>query len=334
MALFPAERRLEVLADIQARFDRLDVAYKSVNGTPIETAILIPKTLSSNNSPQNAPVLVHFHGGGLVCGTNPEPFFLVDWIRDLAYSAGAILLSPAYRLVPESKAVDSLTDVADFWAWLHHHDRPLSSVIHPLLSHVTPDFSRVATVGESAGGFLALQSALAFNGTAKLRAAIVQYGAIFSDVEAWNPDPAVGVDRSGFEEVVRGYVRGLKEGEIQVSAPWPEKAELVLAALQGGFMRELSGDDPEGRMTLEYAITRVKEEGSLVPPIWFIQGSEDTLVAKEAMDEVVERLKREVEGVQVKYTIREGDHGFDVGARLEDDWVAEGVEWVNGFWLG
>ena len=29
--------------------------------------------------PTTAPVLVNFHGGALLMGTNPEPFFLADW---------------------------------------------------------------------------------------------------------------------------------------------------------------------------------------------------------------------------------------------------------------
>ncbi|GAB1319262.1 hypothetical protein MFIFM68171_09472 [Madurella fahalii] len=333
MTLDSPERGLEVLADIKARFDRLDVTYKAVNGTSIETAILIPKTLSSNTSPQTAPVLVHFHGGGLVCGTNPEPFFLVDWIRDLAHSTGAIIVSPAYRLAPEAKAVDSLADVADFWAWLHRSDSPLSSTVRGLFPHLTPDLSRIATAGESAGGFLALQSALVFNGMARVRAAIVEYGALFSDVRAWNPGPGEGVDRSAFEKVVREYMGALRDGAVRVASPWPDRSELVFAALQGGLMRELYGADPDGKMTLTYALARAKERGG-VPPVWVIQGAQDSLVAKEAMDEVVEGLRREVEGVQVKYTICEGDHGFDWLAKLEDDWVAEGVEWMKGFWLG
>lgn len=70
------ERGQQVTLDLQTRFDRIDVAYKTVNNTPIETAIFVPKTLSSATT---APVLVHFHGGALITGTFPEPFFLTDW---------------------------------------------------------------------------------------------------------------------------------------------------------------------------------------------------------------------------------------------------------------
>lgn len=74
------ERGPSVTADLEARFHRLDVTYKEVNGTAIGTAIFIPKIASSSTTePTPVPVLVHFHGGGLVTGANPEPFFLPDW---------------------------------------------------------------------------------------------------------------------------------------------------------------------------------------------------------------------------------------------------------------
>jgi acetyl esterase/lipase len=61
------------------RFERVDTVYKTVNGTPISTAILIPKTLVHESALKACPLLVHFHGGGLYMGTNPEPYFLSNW---------------------------------------------------------------------------------------------------------------------------------------------------------------------------------------------------------------------------------------------------------------
>ena len=75
----PPERGLQVVADLQAKFDRIDVTYKTVNNTAIKTAIFVPKSLVSAAKPTTAPVLVHFHGGALIMGDNPEPFFLSDW---------------------------------------------------------------------------------------------------------------------------------------------------------------------------------------------------------------------------------------------------------------
>jgi len=63
--------------ELQENYDRIDVNYKTVNNTSIETAVFVPKCLSTKKL--TTPIIVHFHGGGLILGTNPEPFCLSDW---------------------------------------------------------------------------------------------------------------------------------------------------------------------------------------------------------------------------------------------------------------
>jgi acetyl esterase/lipase len=74
MAFIPSERSLQVLADLRARFDRIDIPYKTVYNTPITAAIFVPKTIPVA-WPTTAPVLAHFHGGALLMGTNPRTLF-------------------------------------------------------------------------------------------------------------------------------------------------------------------------------------------------------------------------------------------------------------------
>ncbi|KAK4149180.1 Alpha/Beta hydrolase protein [Chaetomidium leptoderma] len=328
MAMIPPERGLQVAADLQARFERTDVAYKTVNNTPIETAIFVPSTLSSGAGAKTdapVPVLVHFHGGGLILGAFPEPFFLTDWVRDLVHTTPCIFVSPGYRLIPEARAVDILDDVADFWTWLHAH---LPAAIHARWPHLTPDLARVAAVGESAGGYLALQSALLFNGAAKLRAVIAQYPAMYPDLAGFSPSPPAA--DPALAAVVTDYIKAIQPGAVRVSTPWPEKAELVVAAVGSGLIRELYGEDKEGRLTLAYALAKAEE---VPPPIWVIQGDEDFMVPKAGADEMVERMKKERPTAVVKYTVRPGGHGFDAIDTLEDDWVKEGVDFAKGYWL-
>ena len=65
------------MATLFPRFERVDTIYKTLNGTPFPTAVLVPKTLKSVQ--KTCPLLVHFHGGGLFMGTNLEPRFLSLW---------------------------------------------------------------------------------------------------------------------------------------------------------------------------------------------------------------------------------------------------------------
>ncbi|KAK3294507.1 Alpha/Beta hydrolase protein [Chaetomium fimeti] len=321
-----AEASARVAADLETRFDRINVAYKTVNNTALETAIFIPKTVSSSTAAATAPVLVHFHGGALITGAAPDLLFLGDWVRDFAHTAGAIFLSPAYRLAPETPAVEILDDIADFWTWLH---AALPGTIRAQFPHLSPDLNRIAAIGESAGGYLALQSALQFSGPARgLRAVIAQYPGIFPDLPAFNPRP--DPPDAALDAVVDGYVRGLEPGAMRVATAWPGLADLAVAALQNGRLRGLLGEDPEGRLTLRYALARAEE----VPPaVWVIQGEQDTLVAKEAADQLVDMLKRERPRAVVRYTVREGDHAFDAVSSLQDEWLAEGVEFIKGHWL-
>ncbi|KAK4238540.1 Alpha/Beta hydrolase protein [Achaetomium macrosporum] len=326
----PPERGEQVIADLQSKFDRVDIAYKTVNNTPIETAIFVPKSLASGPGAQAPPVLVNFHGGALIMGANPEPFFMTDWIRDFAYTTNSILLCPAYRFIPESRAVDILDDVSDFWTWLHAH---LPAEITARYPHLAPDLTRVVASGESAGGYLALQSALQFNRTAKLRAAMAQYPALFPDLPGFSARPEGVPGQSQFDAVVDDAIKSAKANNgsvIRTSSPWPAKVDLLVAVFSTGRLAELYGEDPEGRLTLGYALAQAEE---VPPPIWVIQGTEDTIVHKQWTDEAVARLGKEKPKAVVKYTVKPGPHGFDHHNQLEDDWVKEGVEFIKGYWL-
>lgn len=69
---------MTMAADLLARFDRQDLVYKTVNDTPLSVAILTPLSLTHNDV-KTYPVIVHFHGGALVVGTNPDPAFTSRW---------------------------------------------------------------------------------------------------------------------------------------------------------------------------------------------------------------------------------------------------------------
>ena len=183
-------------------------------------------------------------------------------------------------------------------------------------------------MGESAGGYLALQSAFLFNRTANLRAVIAQYPALHTDLAAFNPRPAK--PDPALDAVVADYVKGVVPGTVRTSTAWPGNAEKTIAALTNGLVRGLFGADPEGRLTLGYALRQAEQE---LPPVWVIQGDEDELVAKGAADELVERVRAERPGAVVKYTVRPGGHGFDGESTLADGWVKEGVEFVKRYWL-
>jgi acetyl esterase len=93
------------------------------------------------------PVLLYFHGGGLVMGTNHsfEPL-----ARALASASGATVVAVDYRLAPESPPPAQFNDAYAATEWASRNAAELGV-----------DAGRLAVVGDSAGGSLAAAVALA-----------------------------------------------------------------------------------------------------------------------------------------------------------------------------
>ncbi|KAH8678686.1 Alpha/Beta hydrolase protein [Tricladium varicosporioides] len=103
-------------------------------------------TPNSNPAGKLRPGIFYVHGGGQILGTR---HFLIaptfPWIKEL----DAVLVTPEYRLSPESKHPNALHDCYAALAWLSTHTRELGI-----------DPSRVMIAGHSAGGGLAAGLAL------------------------------------------------------------------------------------------------------------------------------------------------------------------------------
>ncbi len=142
------------------------------------------------------------------------------------------------------------------------------------------NLSRIAAGGESSGGFLSLQSAFLFNGTARIRAVIAQYPAMYVDIASYNPRPVPkDMVPAGADAVVDEYMARVKRGELPVrlSSPWPELEGLLNAMGQTGRHREMLGGDE--RLTLGFALKEARAKGEGVPAIWVVQGEDDKVVS-------------------------------------------------------
>ena len=93
-----------------------------------------------------APVILYFHGGGWVTGTL-DTYDASD--RALANSTGAIVLSVAYRLAPENRFPTAQDDADASYAWLLRNAASIGA-----------DPRQIALAGESAGGNLAIDTAI------------------------------------------------------------------------------------------------------------------------------------------------------------------------------
>jgi len=107
----------------------------------------IPIRIYRPSTESGGPVLVYFHGGGMVMGSNHsfEPL-----ARTLASVSDATVVAVDYRLAPENPAPAQFDDAYSATAWVAANADSLGV-----------DPTRLAVVGDSAGGSLAAAVTLA-----------------------------------------------------------------------------------------------------------------------------------------------------------------------------
>jgi alpha-L-fucosidase 2 len=138
--------------------DRKDVEYGRAGGQ----ALLLDLHVPDGAGPFPAAILVH--GGGFDEGsraTNVRPLFapLAD--------AGFAWFSIDYRLAPKAKLPDAVEDLRSAIRWVKSHAAEF---------HV--DTSKIALIGESAGGFLVNYQGTHETADTKVRAVVDFYGPV------------------------------------------------------------------------------------------------------------------------------------------------------------
>lgn len=251
-----------------------------------------------------------------------------DWILDLALANDAILVMPDYRLMPEASGLDILQDVHSFFTWLLAPENLQSH----LPGEISPDLNNILVTGESAGGWLAIQSA--FHAPNSIKAVIAHYPMLdlrdkyyTQDYEKHLFDPPIPqLDRS----ILRDFAANLRGNEVVTSAMPPARSEIFASMLQQGSFGKFFGDDSRLYPIEMLKLDRVES----VPPTWILHGKQDSAIPIDGTYRYVKVLKEKLADAKVHLSYREGDHGFDnlPPARLDEEWVKEGVAFINQYW--
>lgn len=233
------------------------------------------------------------------------------------------MVAPNYRLLPESSGADILEDLADFWAWTQNSLPEFLASASPV--PLTVDLTHILITGESAGGYMAIQSALTLP-KGFIKALMLQYPNTQRNVPSGRTTiMTMPVPPSEF---VDQHLASVKPGTIVSSAEPPERLDLMFAILTHA-RNEFLGK--EKRFNLIEAI----EDVSSFPSMWLMHGTEDEVVPVERSERFVEKLRRVHPGTKVRLTLRPGGHGFDTEMVSErEGWLREGLEWIEGEWFG
>ncbi|KAM0713401.1 hypothetical protein Q7P37_010363 [Cladosporium fusiforme] len=325
----PAEARLGETSDIaplvsflaseeSPGFSVQDAVYKTVNGHEISASVLLQEPIQSGKH----PVIVRWHGGGLVNGHRLFAQWIAPYILDHARQTDAIMIFPDYRLLPGvESALDILDDVRDFFAWLF-----AGGLSEMLDRSISADLENVLVCGESAGGWLALQSGF-IQGPAKIRAIISQYPMIDMRSDHWTvPGPDKYLQGAAFVDPERLKVYYEPGEQIVTSRIPPIGGEIYHSLVQRGLYGKAFGDD-----ALLYPMESL-EQGHSLPPLWLLHGSADTIVPPDGSTRFAEIL-RQGGNSPVNFTIIQGEeHLFDVDTGIDEDWVQDGLAFIGKYW--
>ncbi|KAJ7583877.1 Alpha/Beta hydrolase protein [Mycena floridula] len=304
-----------------APFNIFTATYKTVHDHEIQADVLIPKSIS----PAKCPVVVRFHGGGLVFGARLYPDWFAQWSIDYALKHSAIIVAADYRLLPEAKGKDLLEDLDDLWKWLH---KDFPAFLAESAPGFSPDLTRILSTGESGGGYMAIQLALS---QPSIRGVIATYPKIHLRSDFYKKGEKPANYMLGYpavpESVLDEHLASMAPNAVVSSAQPPLRMELAMAINQHGRLLEFFGTEPE-----LFPFDRI-EHVSAISPMLIIHGIEDSAVPVEHSRLFVEKLKQFLPDTKVELVTVPGEHGFDLEANLEMPWLKEGLKMVTSEWL-
>lgn len=245
---------------------------------------------------EQAPLLIYIHGGGLIWGTrndmNPEQIRLYN-------EAGFNVCSVDYRLAPETKLSEIREDVKDLLVWIKTQAS----------AQFDFDRERVAVIGSSAGGYLALLAGT-FDVKPDAIVSFYGYGHVTGD---WyrNPSPHF----TSMPKVPEMLAKQLIQPHPISSSPIERRYAIYLyCRQQGTWLDWIAGSDAVDEDQLaHYAPLELAD--SEYPATLLIHGEDDEDVPYA--ESVAMKEKLDAAGVPNELlTIARGKHNFD--ANMDD----------------
>lgn len=283
-----------------------------------------------------------------------QPWFSA-WSLELALKHNVVIVNPDYRLLPEASGEDILDDLDDFWKWL---ERDLGNALEDRESYrdLTVDLNKILIYGDSAGGYLSVQTALShYDPSSKaaiprIRAIISAYPMLDLRSKFWTTDyekPMFGNAQIP-EAFIEQFISSISSTPAVISNAGvidSPRMQLAIALGQHGRFLEVLGTDrnptpgkrrihPEDRII----------DGRILPPALFLHGKDDSAVPVTGTKTFVELLRKHksIEGLTqgngedevLKLVLEPGEHGFDGELGMNDtEWMKDSIVFIEKHWL-
>jgi acetyl esterase/lipase len=240
------------------------------------------------------PALVWIHGGALIIGHRRN---LSDRQRDLYLKAGYAVVSIDYRLAPETKLPAIIEDIQDAFRWVREKG--------PGLFRIDP--VRIAAIGSSGGGYLALMAGMCVEPRPRAVVSFYGYGDIVGEWYS-RPDPFYRrlplVSKEEASKAVGGAVISGAEG------PHHRDRFYLYCRQQGLWPQEVTGHDPDAEPKWFEAYCPDRNVTPDYPPTMLLHGTADTDVPYRLSAAMADALARA--GIPHEFvTAAGGPHGFD-----------------------
>lgn len=239
-------------------------------------------------SEQFAPIIVYIHGGGLFWGSRED---MKHEQIEFYVQKGFNVFSIDYRLAPETKLPDIQTDIEDALFWVKHEGT----------KQFDYDVEKIAVIGSSAGGYLALLSGT-FETKPKVIVSFYGYGDIRGN---WAQKPSPHY--KAMTAVPKELADMLVSNKVLTVGPIEKRYAIYMHARQNGvWIDKISGIE-KNELSQFCPINYVNTH---YPPTILLHGTNDEDVPYEQSVLMSETLTKA--GVDNRFiTIPNGKHVFD-----------------------
>lgn len=258
--------------------------YKAVNDCSIKADVFLPST-------ENPPVVLFFHGGALISGSRR---YLLAYQARRLNEAGLAVVSFDYRLAPETKLEEIVTDIQDAIHWVKGKGAGICGF----------DANRIAAMGSSAGGYLSLMTGT-FDVKPNAIVSFYGYGDILGE---WYTRPSEYYCQNPL--IAREEAESTVGGREKSTGGDRRYTYYFYCRQQGIWPEAVSGYHPitDREKLLRYC--PVHNIGPDYPPALLLHGDQDNDVPYEQSEQMSTALENH--GIENHLiTVKGAGHGFD-----------------------